>query len=323
MDNPRVFEFLQETIARGNRSVLVTVTSVSGSSMRNPGAHMAVRDDGAFVGSLSGGCIEAAVVAEALECMEAGTPRIVRFGEGSRYLDIRLPCGGGLDVHFLPDLSENIVRSCCNSIKQREPFGLSLPVESGDASFLDRWTETRLDAEEKTFRVGHWPNPRILVIGHGETVKCLARQGRSFGADIGVLTSDAALADDLKAEGFAAHHLKSTREIDAITADPWTAVAFMFHDHDWEVELIPHAIYQPHFYLGAMGGRKAHAFRRDTLLAAGIGEAQIEEIFAPIGVFHSSRDPETLALSTLAQIVKVYHEQDFAKQRNTSKPAKE
>lgn len=318
MDNPKIFVFLQDAIARGKQVVLVTVTTVSGSSMRNPGAHMAVSDDGAFVGSLSGGCIEAAVVAEALEAMKDGRPRMVRFGEGSPYLDIRLPCGGGLDVHFLPGLQGDIVDTCCAAITQRKPFSLSLPIADGQPNFSEEWAETRLDPNGATFHVGHWPNPRILVIGHGETVTSLARLGTAFGANIDILTSDPALAGTLKIAGFAAQHLKTPSDIGMIATDNWTAITFLFHDHDWEVKLIPHALSQPHFYLGAMGGRKAHAFRRDVLLAAGITEKQIEKIFAPIGVFHSSRDPETLALSTLAQIVKTYHEQNFARHRSSS-----
>ena len=78
MDQGRVFAFLKERQAAGRRCVLVTVLSVEGSSMRNPGTHMGVCEDGTFAGSLSGGCIENAVVAEALEAHRAGAPRVVR-----------------------------------------------------------------------------------------------------------------------------------------------------------------------------------------------------------------------------------------------------
>ena len=70
--------------------------------MRNPGTMMGVAQDGSFEGSLSGGCIENAVVAEALDTLKAGAPRVVRFGAGSPYLDITLPCGGGLDLLLAP-----------------------------------------------------------------------------------------------------------------------------------------------------------------------------------------------------------------------------
>ena len=62
----------------------------------------------------------------------------------------------------------------------------------------------------------------------------------------------------------------------------------------------------PHFYFGAMGGKRAHAFRSEALLARGITQDQLDKIRAPIGLFHSSRDPHTLALSTLGEIVSTY-----------------
>ena len=79
--------------------------------MRNPGTIMGVAEDGSFAGSLSGGCIENAVVAEALEVLKKAKSRIVRFGAGSPYLDIRLPCGGGLDLLFQPLEDGSLARS--------------------------------------------------------------------------------------------------------------------------------------------------------------------------------------------------------------------
>ena len=70
-------------------------------------------------------------------------------------------------------------------------------------------------------------------------------------------------------------------------------------------------LFRSHFYLGAMGGRKAHAMRSEALLARGIPKAKLDAIKAPIGVFHSSRDPHTLALSTLAEVVRTYQDSDF------------
>ena len=96
MDTRIVCQFLAVVASRGQRTVLVTVGSVEGSSMRNPGTIMGVAEDGSFAGSLSGGCIENAVVSEALEVLKEGSARVVRFGSGSPYLDIKLPCGGGL-----------------------------------------------------------------------------------------------------------------------------------------------------------------------------------------------------------------------------------
>jgi xanthine dehydrogenase accessory factor len=60
-----------------------------------------------------------------------------------------------------------------------------------------------------------------------------------------------------------------------------------------------------------MGGKIAHAARIEALRARGSSEEAIAAIRAPIGLFHSSRDPESLALSALSEIIKTYHETDF------------
>ncbi|NRD91029.1 hypothetical protein C8024_18600 [Sphingopyxis sp. BSNA05] len=100
---------MQAKAAAKQKIVLITLTAVTGASTRNPGAHMAVAEDGSSTGSFSGGCVEAAVVAEALDVINAGKPREIRFGADSPYLDIRLPCGGGIDLLFTPVADRGIV----------------------------------------------------------------------------------------------------------------------------------------------------------------------------------------------------------------------
>ena len=93
-----IFRFLDDRAKASQKTVLITLVAVTGASTRNPGTHMAVAEDGSSTGSFSGGCIESAVVAEALDVISSGKPREIRFGTGSPYLDIRLPCGGGIDL---------------------------------------------------------------------------------------------------------------------------------------------------------------------------------------------------------------------------------
>ncbi|MEO0441833.1 MAG: XdhC family protein [Pseudomonadota bacterium] len=307
MDNREIFHFLSETLNAGQRCVLVTVASVSGSSMRDPGAHMAVCADGRFTGSLSGGCIEAAVVAEALNTLTEGCPRMVRFGEGSPYLDIRLPCGGGLDIHFFPLDRDELVASCCDAIVRRRPFGLRLPCGAGSAEFLQEAGETTWHRDQNVVEVAHWPAPKLLIIGHGAASVRVARMGAGMKMDVAFLSSDEQLVAELSRDGFDTHLLKTPQDVSQLKGDRWTAMIFMFHDHDWEGHLMRHALDLPHFYFGAMGGRQAHALRMETLAALGATADQIASIHAPIGLFHSSRDPDTLALSVVAEVTAEYH----------------
>lgn len=307
MDVPKVCQFLAHCEAHDVPSALVTVCEVEGSSMRGPGSIMGVAQDGSIAGSLSGGCIEKAVITEALEALGKGASRVVRFGVGSPYLDIKLPCGGGLDLHFAPLGKGGFAKACSAACDQRQPFAIAVGPDG--ARFLSEWREPQFDPQAQTAIFGHWPQPLLQIIGHGAGVGALAQQSATFGCAVRVLTSDENMANDLSAQGFSATHLARANQIEALASDPWTANIFLFHDHDWEIALMEHALEQPHFYLGAMGGRKAHTMRSQTLGARGVSNEKLETIHAPIGLFHSSRDPYTLALSTLAEVIRSYETQ--------------
>jgi len=309
VDLERVLQFLHDCQVRGEPCVLVTVCAVEGSSMRNAGTIMGVAQDGSFAGSLSGGCIENAVVAEALDTLKTGASRLVRFGAGSRYFDIKLPCGGGIDLHFCPLVEPGITEPALKAIAARQP--ISITIERGAAQFVSGWQTMRFDPETQTGTFGHWPVPRVTIIGHGAGVEALARLGQTMGCAVEALTPDESIVADLTQLGIASAQLERRSQTDLLKSDPWTAIVFLFHDHDWETELLQRALALPHFYLGAMGGRKAHANRCEALRTRGVTDAQLETIRAPIGLFHSSRDPQTLALSTLAEVIRAYGETDF------------
>ncbi len=277
--------------------------------MRNPGTIMGVAEDGSFAGSLSGGCIEQAVVAEALQVLKSGAPRVVRFGAGSRYLDIKLPCGGGLDLHFQPLDGDDIAADCLGAIRGRTPF--SILIDEVGVRHSPEWRQTSFDSVTGSGVFGHWPAPRLQIIGHGAGVMALTELARAIGCGTNALTPDEQLLEAMKDRGLGVELIKRTGQTELIESDPWTAIVFLFHDHDWEIELMAHAFDLPHFYLGAMGGRKAHAMRCEALKTRGISEEQLSRIRAPIGVFHSSRDPQTLALSTLAEVIRTYQDTDF------------
>ena len=309
MDNHEIFARLARS---SGRRALITLVTALGSSVRAPGAHMAVAEDGTYVGSFSGGCIERAVAAEAMEAIRAAAPRLVRFGQGSAYIDIRLPCGGGVDLHFQPWDFPDVDASISDALSRRQPFGLDLYLDGRNPHFLDRHQATAWNLERRVVHVGHWPRPRLLIIGHGAAVRHLAEQGRMWGAEIAVRTPDGDLVDALARAGFEARRLEKTSDVGQVQSDHWTAVVFLFHDHDWERLLLAEALKQPNFFVGAMGSRRAHRLRIESLLAMGVSKEQIGTIQAPIGLFHSTRDPSTLAVSILAQVADMYRRSDFA-----------
>ncbi|HUD94702.1 XdhC family protein [Sphingobium sp.] len=295
-----IFRFVRDRQMLGQRCALVTITDVTGRSTRMPGTHMAVCENGDWMGSFSGGCIEAAVVAEAQRVIAQGQAELVRFGAGSRYIDIRLPCGGGIDLLFTPEPDSNAVKHALMELDARRPVALSLGADgtSGiqhEGAGCSQW-------HGRHFIASHHPDLRISIIGHGEEVLALSRLGRAYNADIEVLTPDPKIVRHCLAMGVAATILKTPRDTTGVRSDPWTAHVFLFHDHDWEPALLEAALEGEAFYVGAMGSRATQQARLASLLERGIPAARLSRLVGPIGTIHTARDPDTLALSVLAQV---------------------
>jgi xanthine/CO dehydrogenase XdhC/CoxF family maturation factor len=94
---------LERWIAQGQKVALATVVATWGSSPRPVGSHMAVKGDGGFTGSVSGGCIEGAVIQAALESLETGRSTLLEFGVSNEMAwEVGLACGGRIQVFVEP-----------------------------------------------------------------------------------------------------------------------------------------------------------------------------------------------------------------------------
>lgn len=263
----------------GVGGTLITLTGIEGSSSRAIGTQMAVLADGRSVGSFSGGCVERAVIEEALDVLATGCARTVRYGAGSPYIDLRLPCGGGIDLLFTPRPDMAAVTRVLDALDRREPATLAL----GD------------------YHQAYAPALRLLAFGHGEDLTALVRLARAFGMAVEAFAPD---GDLHLADGITP--MRTRDRLPDVTGDAWTAVVFLFHDRDWEEFLLPQALALPAFYHGAVGSRRTHRARMDALRKAGVPDTAIEAMRGSIGLIPATRDPATLALSILAELVQDY-----------------
>lgn len=300
-----ILRFLAARNDEGIAATLVTLTGIEGSSPRAIGAQMAVADDGRYVGSFSGGCVEAAVVAEAIEALADGRPRLVRFGAGSPYLDIRLPCGSGIDLLFTPRPSPDAIDQILSGLRRREPAIMLLSQEGVRcASLIDNDAATGWRDDQ--FLLHFAPALRILVMGQGEELTALARLAHAFGADICALSPDRQALAEIAIEGIETIELATRTMFPPIISDDWTAILSVFHDRDWEEALLPHALRLRGFYVGAIGSPRTQRERRDALDAAGVPPSVGDRLRTSVGLIPATRDPSMLALSALAQIAQEY-----------------
>lgn len=259
------------------RAALALITGVEGPSYRPLGAGMVVSETGESWGSLSSGCIERDVVIHARAALADGQVRALRYGAGSPFRDLVLPCGGGLDILILPAPDRAALAQAQASLQARRPAMLRLgPL--------------MLDLQ---------PQLRVLAFGKGPELRLFSALAAAAGYPVESFSPDAETLAGL-AQG---QVLTSKDWPEGLKADARTAVTLFFHDHDWEPRLLQAALESPALYVGAQGSLRAHQARCAELAALGVPDQATARLAAPFGLIPSVRDPRTLAASVLAQVL--------------------
>ncbi len=293
--------FLVDRVDAGVRCALVTIVGIVDSASRNLGTHMVVTEDGRYAGSVSSGCIDGSVASFALDSMKTRERRRVQLGAGSNYFDLQLPCGGGVDLLIVPDPDIEAIRAVVASLEARSDCALHITADA------IRFSATAADADAPTdgaeFVVPYRPKLRLVLAGRGAELTVFCKLAVSCGFDVVAFSPDEVDVETCQALGAAGTHLANTAQTPSLDADPWTAIVMLFHDHDWEPSILNAALSSEAFYIGALGSRKTHANRLETMRKAGAGEADLERISGPIGLVPSMRNATTLAISTLAEVV--------------------
>ena len=281
---------------------LVVVHSTEGGAVRSVGALMAVREDGLSVGYVSGGCIDADVVGQSLQAMEDESPRKVRYGAGSSYVDLPLPCGGAITVLIIPSPDKATVSRIRRALGERS----AVCVRYHDNGMIEADCAAH-PSNATSLSVTYEPKIRVRVAGRGADCLALARLVIASGYDLHVqLTNEQDILDAKRAGIQSVEHLQTPSDLPDHHDDPWTAFVLMFHDSHWEAPLLKQTLAGPAFYIGAVGSRKTHANRCIELTDLGLTNTAIARIHGPIGLVPSLRDASMVAISALAEIIDVF-----------------
>lgn len=291
---PTPLHLLAAAWARGEACTLVTVLGIAGGAPRRHGSQLVVTERGEVAGSLSGGCLDAAVIAEAHRARAEGVSRRIRFGADSPYVDVVLPCGSGLDLQFDGAMPSATIRAIKDSLKARQPVVLSWRSASSPP-------ETAIDSRLAE-QVVVPPLMRLVVAGASENLRAIALLAAAAQIDVVALTRDAALRDRLSASGMTALPVRSDSTYAELPIDAWTAALTLFHEHDAELPFLQAALASPAFVVGAMGSVRAQAQRLQRLREHGIDEASLARLRGPFGLLSRTRDPNELAISMLAEL---------------------
>jgi xanthine dehydrogenase accessory factor len=322
-------EILRQGLAwqlQGRLVAIATVIATWGSAPRPVGSKLAVADDGAFAGSVSGGCVENAVITAALACIADGVPRVLQYAGDAKFpWEVGLPCGGTICVYvellggkFAAALDARAQGRAAAVVTDLETGGFAQMTEesgTGDAGILSRiqevWPETSsawrtqlISAEGGDLFVDVYrPSLRLMIIGATHLAQSLSAMAALYGYDVIVIDPRAAY---LTAERFAAKTLVPEAPGAALEAlRPDAATAVLAVSHDPKIDDPMAALRSDAFYIGALGSRKSHEARRARLLEAGFDEAAFARIHGPVGLSIGAVSPPEIAGAILAQMTQI------------------
>jgi xanthine dehydrogenase accessory factor len=301
----------------GLGGVLATVVETWGSAPRPAGAQMAVSGDGQIAGSVSGGCVEGAVVAEAKAALEDGRSRVLTFGvSDDDAFAVGLACGGTIRVLVEPvggALPEPVLAALVDARAARRPVAVVSPLSGGEArlaaagAHAERFRADRsgVEPDGETFVAIHNPPLRMAIVGAGHIAQALAPMARLAGWDVTLVDPRESFASAARFPGFPLVHDWPDAALAVHGLDGRVAVVTLTHDAKLDDPAIDAALRAGVLYLGCLGSPRTHGKRVERLRAAGFTDADIARIHAPVGLDIGAKSPGEIAVSILAQVIQV------------------
>lgn len=328
----------------GESIALATVVQTWGSAPRRAGSKMGLASNGQFSGSVSGGCVENAVIEAGLESLKTNRPQLLHFGVADETAwEVGLACGGSIDI-FVKPLDKTFfeqLRSVIESEQQAaavtvmrgsdEILGRELLIHSdgsvsGDIPIylhekvLKLANETllngqsrraMLDEETEIFVEFISPPPMLIAVGGVHITVALMSLAKTLGYRTVVIDPRSVWGN---AERFPnVDQLIQTwadAAFEQIKITRSTAVAMLTHDPKLDDPALKIALNSSAFYVGALGSKTTNAKRRERLLNDGVSDSQLSRLHAPIGLSIGAETPEEIALAVMSEVVVAYRRRD-------------
>jgi len=277
-ENEQVYEAILEAIRENQPACALTVIEVNGSTPRGVGAKMLLRADGSTVGTIGGGALEAAALADGRQALESGASRVTTYS--LRAQDESGPSARG---------------GAAPSAR-----GGAAPSARGSAALGVCGGEARVFIEVLQLR------STLLIAGGGHVSQPLAELGHVLGFRIVVVDDRPEFverarfphADELLAIAF-------DQLIQRVKITEQTYAVIVTRGHEYDHLVLRQLLDTRAAYIGMIGSRKKVRTVFDHLLAEGVPEGKLAQVYAPVGLRTGGRTPVEIALSILAEIVLV------------------
>ncbi len=291
---------LYDRLEQGGAVALVTLVKIDGSSPRPLGAQAGVCDDGQVFGMITGGCAEKAIVEEAMRLIKAQKNKLVRYGAGSPYIDIVLPCGSGIELFIETRNSAEIIRKAHAAMRERAISAMIIDLDALTSVFS---REVNLSPNDRRFVKVIKPSYRIYAFGEGTNLASFCLLAHTAGFSVKAFSPDETALAFLGRRGISGRQICQRSDYSVIPLDPFTAIVTLFHEHDWETGILEAALNSDADYIGALGSKRTHEARLDQLASRPSTKYPAELIRGPVGLDIGAEDPNEVAISILAEIV--------------------
>ncbi|MDA3938576.1 MAG: XdhC family protein [Spirochaetia bacterium] len=341
-----IIKEVKEWLNNGETSIVIGILiNLQGSAVRGRGAVMAVNRSGIMAGSVSGGCIESTVLSVAERVFETGQAEIIKFCQiDDEILGSISPCGGEVTVSvgFLDTL---IFDSFCKlaedgrggkwgliSLGPEKHIG-SMFIMDSEGNFMpgsfnskeNLSEDIKLNIENQLIKtnetsirsIGNYeifsavlkPGPQLIIVGASHIGIALSSIAELTGYRVTVIDPRTAFARDQRFSK-TIRLLKTwpRKAFKEISFNPYTAIAVITHDTKIDDQALKLGFKTESFYIGALGSSSTHKDRVERLIIDGVSEDECKNIHSPIGLNIKSANPEEIALSIMAEVVKEYRE---------------
>ena len=285
---------------------IATVISTWGSAPRPVGGQMAIDINGEIIGSVSGGCIEGAVISEGIKSIKDGGTRVKDYGISNDLAwEVGLACGGELKVLIQPlNIEDNIVYSIIKLIKSRKPIKLEVDCITGERLINNSLTNETSSYDKLTNKFIHIiaPHPRLFIIGAVHIAQALVSLAQIANYDITLIDPREHFATKKRFPNCKIINEWPDTALANFKLDKATHIVTLTHDPKIDDPALITALKHDIGYIGSLGSKKTHHTRYERLLSLGFKEDELSRIHGPVGLNIKAKTPAEIAISILAEL---------------------
>ncbi|MCH9696529.1 MAG: XdhC family protein [Gammaproteobacteria bacterium] len=287
-----------------HRVILATVISTSGHTPRRPGAQFALRDDGQFIGSVSGGCAEDDLITSLLNNFP-DQPMTICFGGDQDDARAALACGGEIELAIEPLTDRYELETILDALQSGQRISRSYHVNNGNSLLLEQPTHTGCTYKTPWLTVSYGSLWRMFIIGAVDIAYCLIPITQMLGYSIHVCDPRQTYRQTWRNNKINVNDQYPDDWLNNNTVDCHSAIVALTHDPRIDDMGLMVALNSDAFYIGALGSKRSTDKRRTRLAQLELTTKQINRLHGPIGLDIGSRSAAEIAVSIAAQLVNV------------------